>query len=71
MKLTRTEGDYLLQEAYKKIKNTQNKKLGKVLWDSLPPQLQEHNGLTEFDFRFWRDELRVKQCYYLYFVEED
>ncbi len=69
MKLSSIEADKLLQDAMRQIKGSNRKMLGKILWESLPPVLQEEHMLTDSDFRYWRGELRIKQTFYLEFVE--
>ena len=70
-KLTYAQAGKLVEQASKESLQHRNYRFGQALWNLLPVDWAEHYLFTDKDFFYWKDNAKVIETFYEYFVDKE
>ena len=70
-KLTYAQAAKLVEQAEQESLQNRNYRFGQALWNLLPVDWAGHYLFTDKDFFYWKDNAKVIETLYEYFVDKE
>ena len=70
-KLTYAQATKLVEQASKESLQNRNYRFGQALWNLIPAEMIAVHVFTTRDFFYWKDNAKVVETFYAYFVDNE